>query len=303
MEQVIVQPRSVWDLVRRQHGVVTRGQLLELGYRPDEIDSRIRRGRLHRVWRGVYAAGRPALTQHGHWLAAVLCCGPEAALSHASAAALWQIRAARADPIHVSVPIRFKHRQRGIVVHRRLSFEATTHEGIPVTTPICTLVDMAATLTRDQLEAAVNEADSLGLVDPEQLRAALDGVGPRPGVRGLRRLLDRHTFVLTDSALERLFLPLARTAGLSRPLTGEWVNGFKVDFYWPDLGLVVEVDGLRYHRTPAKQADDRRRDQAHTATGLTTLRFTHAQVQFEPAHVVATLRVIERRLSGRTPAG
>ncbi len=71
----------------------------------------------------------------------------------------------------------------------------------------------------------------------------------------------------------------------------------RTDFYWPDLGLVVETDGLRYHRTPAQQAKDRRRDQAHTAAGLTPLRFTHGQIAFEPAYVRATLEEVARRLS------
>jgi len=112
----------------------------------------------------------------------------------------------------------------------------------------------------------------------------------------LRELLDRRTFVLTDSELERRFLPIALAAGLPVPQTGRRVNGFKVDFYWPDLGLVVETDGLRYHRTPAQQARDRLRDQAHTAAGLTCLRFTHAQVRFDPDHVRATLTAVTRRL-------
>jgi very-short-patch-repair endonuclease len=73
------------------------------------------------------------------------------------------------------------------------------------------------------------------------------------------------------------------------------VNGFKVDFYWPELGLVVETDGLRYHRTPAQQARDRFRDQAHATAGLTPLRFTHAQVRFEPGHVQATLIAVAHR--------
>lgn len=112
----------------------------------------------------------------------------------------------------------------------------------------------------------------------------------------LRAALERRTFVLTDSALERRFVPLAREAGLGRPLTGVRLNGFKVDFYWPDLGLVVETDGLRYHRTPAQQAIDRLRDQAHTAAGLTPLRFTHAQVHHDPGHVRRTLAATAQRL-------
>jgi very-short-patch-repair endonuclease len=116
----------------------------------------------------------------------------------------------------------------------------------------------------------------------------------------LRQLLDRRTFTLTDSELERRFLPLARAAGFGQPRTGEQLNGFKVDFFWPELGLVVETDGLRYHRTPAAQARDRLRDQAHAAAGLTTLRFTHAQVRYEPRHVRETLAAVARRI--RAPA-
>ncbi len=102
--------------------------------------------------------------------------------------------------------------------------------------------------------------------------------------------------MLSDSEPERRFLPVARTAGLPKPLTRRLVNGFRVDFYWPDLGLVVETDGLRYHRTPAQQAKDRVRDQTHTAAGLTPLRFTHAQIAFEPARVAATLTAVGERL-------
>ena len=105
----------------------------------------------------------------------------------------------------------------------------------------------------------------------------------------LRSLLDRRTFTLTDSKLERRFLPIARAAGLARPLTRQHVNGFRVDFFWPELRLVVETDGLRYHRTAARQARDLLRDQVHHAAGFTPLRFTHAQVAFEPEHVRRTL--------------
>lgn len=164
--------------------------------------------------------------------------------------------------------------------------------GIPVTTAVVTLVDLAQRLARDDLEAAINEADRTGIATPDSLRSALRGLGSQPGAGVLRAVLDRRTFVLTDSHLERLFLRLVREAGLPPPLTQVWLNGFRVDFHWPDLGLVVETDGLTYHRTPARQNTDRRRDQAHMAAGLTVLRFTHAQVKFEPEHVIATLRAV-----------
>jgi very-short-patch-repair endonuclease len=171
-----------------------------------------------------------------------------------------------------------------------------------VTVPVPTLLDLATCLAPNELEAAIATADALDLANPGQLRKAVDA---RPGQRGtaiLRDLLDRRTFAVTDSQLERMFLPLARQAGLPPPLTQQWVNGFRVDVHWPDLGLVVETDGLRYHRTPQQQGLDRRRDQVHAAAGLTCLRFTHAQVKFEARHVRDTLSRVARRLEeGRNP--
>jgi very-short-patch-repair endonuclease len=254
---------------------------------------------MHPVWRGVYAVGRPQLTQQGRWMAAVLSCGSAAALSHQSAAALWQIRDRPGRWIEVSVPVPLHPRRPGIRLHRRADLAAEDlrrHQGIPVTSPAATLVDLASRLRADQLEAAVNEADKRNLIDPEALRTALEGLTRRPGLATLRKMLDRRTFALTDSELERRFLPLARRAGLPLPQTGRRVNGFKVDFYWPELRLIVETDGLRYHRTPAQQARDRSRDQTHAAAGLTTLRFTHAQVRHEPSKVRATLAAVAHHL-------
>jgi very-short-patch-repair endonuclease len=165
-----------------------------------------------------------------------------------------------------------------------------------VASPALTLINLAASLSANELAAAVNEADKLDLIDPEALRARLDRMPRRPGVGALRRLLDRTTLLLTDSELERRFIPIARRAGLPAPRTQVWLHGFRVDFYWPDLGLVVETDGLRFHRTPAQQARDRVRDQTHAAAGLTPLRFTRAQVRFEPNYVGGTLKAVARRL-------
>ena len=288
--------RPVWELVARQHGVVTRGQLLDLGYGAGAVRHRLATCRFRRIRPGVYAVGRSQLTLRGQWIAAVLSCGPSAALSHDSAAALFRIRPPSRGEIHVAVAASVGRRRPGIVIHRRADLAVTQRHGIPVTSPVFTLVDLATGLTRAELESAINAADKHGLTDPEALRAALRRFSGRPGVAKLRDILDLRTFTLTDSALERYFLPIARRVGLSRPRTGEIVNGYKVDFYWPELGLVVETDGLRYHRTPAQQAKDRVRDQAHAAAGLTTLRFTHAQVRFEPAHVEETLAAVVRRL-------
>jgi very-short-patch-repair endonuclease len=287
---------AAWRLADRQHGVVTRRQLLELGFSADSIAHRLATARLHPLWRGVYAVGRREVGQRGTWLAAVLSCGPGAALSHGAAASAYGILPAR-TAIHVSVPARVARRRPGIIVHRRTGFGADdvcVRDAIPLTSPALTLLDLSSTLEHSGLEGAIRQADTLDLIDPEALRDAIAAMRPRPGIRRLRETLDRRTFRLTDSDLERRMLRLARRAGLPVPETQARVNGFRVDFHWPELGLVVETDGLRYHRTPAQQAHDRVRDQAHAASGLTALRFTHAQVRFEPEHVCATLIAVAR---------
>jgi very-short-patch-repair endonuclease len=117
-------------------------------------------------------------------------------------------------------------------------------------------------------------------------------------VARLRGILDAQVFISTDSELERWFLPLARRAGLDLPETGCLVNGFRVDFFWAELGLVVETDGLRYHRTPAQQARDKIRDHTHAAAGLTPLRFTHYQIRYQPDYVVGVLERVVKRIRG-----
>jgi very-short-patch-repair endonuclease len=291
----------IWELIEKQHGVITRKQLLELGVSAKQIDRRLASGRLHPLWRGVYAVGRPTITPRGWWLAGVLACGDRAVLSHHSAAELWGFRETnpsnegkqdRPRVIDVSVPGWHSHRLGGIRVHRRLDLtdiKCVEVHRIPVTSPARTLIDLAALMPPWQLEACVNQADKLQRIDPETLRAELEVCRGMNGVPALRRMLDRRTFTLTDSELERRFLRLVRRAGLPTPRTQQRVYGFRVDFIWPELRLIAETDGLRYHRTASQQTRDRERDQTLVAAGFTVLRFTHAQVTYEPEQVVGTL--------------
>jgi very-short-patch-repair endonuclease len=296
-------------LVERQHGVVARRQLIDLGVARKTIDRRVASGRLHPLWRGVYAVGRPIVSVRAWWMAAVLACGDGATLSHESAAGLWGIRETninserrevRPSLIHVSVPANRSRRLSGIRTHRRGGLDATEctqQDAIRVTTPVRTLIDLGSLLTPTQLEAAVNAADKLDLVDPEALRRMVEERPGTHGVKRLRRVLDRRTFALTDSELERMFLRLVRRAQLPTPKTQQRVNGFRVDFLWPKARLIVETDGLRYHRTPSQQANDRNRDQVLVAAGFTVLRFTHAQVAYDADHVVKTLRAVSNPVS------
>lgn len=234
-------------------------------------------------------------------MAAVLAGGDGAVLSHGSAAALWGIGVERGE-IEVAVRSAAPRNPRGVRVRRRPALRqdsCVVRHGIPVTDVAQTLVDLASRLGPKAVERAVSDADIHDHINPPQLRRALADHRGERGVARLRHLLDHRTFRLTRKQLEQLFLPLARQTGLPVPLTKQIVNEFEVDFFWPDLGLVVETDGLRYHRTPAEQARDRLRDQAHTAAGLTQLRFTHEQVRYEPDHVLRVLSETTRRIAER----
>jgi very-short-patch-repair endonuclease len=163
-------------------------------------------------------------------------------------------------------------------------------DGIPVTSIARTLVDLASELSPLRIERAVNEADKQDLIDPETLRRALDDYAGEPGVRPLRDLLDKRTFRLSDSDLEIFFRPIAAAAGLPVPLSKQVLNGFEVDFFFPSLGLVIETDGLRYHRTPSTQMRDAKRDRAHVLAGMSPIRFTHYEIKHEPSPVRAELK-------------
>jgi very-short-patch-repair endonuclease len=234
-------------------------------------------------------------------MAAVLACGPEAALSHRSAAELFEICPWLEYSTQVTVPAGRNPRPGGVVVHRRRleQSDLARREGIRLTNPLRTLLDLAAYLPLPQVEAATNEAARRDLVDLDLVGSELNAIRPIPGKRLLLEVLDSRWFRVTDSELERRFLRLVRRAGLPVPKTGRIIRGFKTDFYWPEFGLVVETDGLRYHRDPAQQARDRLRDQVLTARGLTVLRFTHRQVWYDGDHVIATLAVVIRRCDRR----
>ena len=296
--------RQAWRLAGEQHGVVARRQLLDLGFGARSIEHRIKQGRLHLIMPGIYAVGWPRLTRERRWIAAVLAGGESAALSHRSAAALWGIATEARSRIDLSVRRATGVRRPGLRVHRRPTLrpeDIVQRNGIPVTAPVRTLLDLATELSPIRVERAVNEADKRDLVDPEALRSRLDDHGGEPGVRPLRELLDKHTFRLSDSDLEIFFRPIAAKAGLPSPLSKQIVNGWEVDFFWPDMGLVIETDGLRYHRTASTQTKDARRNRAHALAGMMPLRFTHYEIRHEPSRVRDALRrvrpVLHKRVS------
>jgi very-short-patch-repair endonuclease len=277
---------AIGSLADAQYGVVTRAQLVELGFSDGDVDRRVRAGRLHRVHRGVYAVGHRVLRVEGRWRAAVLAAGDGAALSHATAAAAWELRPAGGGAIHVTVPGHAGRRRRpGLRIHRSITLDATdvtTHQGIPITTPTRTIVDLARTLKHRQLERLIDAADQRHLVDFDVLRET-------PGA-SLQAVLRTYAPAPTRSELERRFLQLCDDHAIPRPETNTRIEGFEVDFVWRERRLIVEVDGYAYHRSPRAFEADRERDVALTLAGWRVMRFTWRHITERPAWVAAGIR-------------
>jgi very-short-patch-repair endonuclease len=276
----------VWAIARRDHGVISRSELLALGYSTYEIEHRLRTGRLHRQAWGVYSLGTPFITRPGEMMVAVKQCGPGTVLSHLTAAVRWTIWRLEPAAIHVTVPAHRNPRPSGIRVHRRELPEGAQalHERLPVTTVLQTLIDCAPDRARPELERMINQADARGLLRADALHDAVRG-RVEPGARRICVILDEDAFVLTESELERLFVPIAIRAGLGKPLTQQWIGKYRYDFFFPEHDLVVEVDGLRYHRTPLQQRRDLEKEHALAALSLTCRRFSYWQVAKDPAYV------------------
>ena len=281
-------------------GIVARRQLLARGLSDTMIHKRVKAGRLHAVYRGVYAVGHRVIGMLGRQWAAVLACGEGAALSHWSAGAAWRLIAAFDALMHVSAG-RAGRKRPGIKVHRRTLApdEITDLDGLPITTPARTVIDLAAAgLAGRKLEAALDAAVEHEL-DFSDLERLLDRHHGRPGVPAVSALLERYTpgTMDTRSALEDLVLDLCDAHGVPRPLTNVLVAGRLRDFYWPDAPLVVEADSHRWHRSPGALTADRRRDAELTLAGIAFLRFSYEQITQEPGYVAAAT------LAALTPRG
>ncbi len=238
----------------RQLGNLTRSQLVEAGVSVDAIDHWVRRGRLHSQFRGVYALGHVALPPFSREMAAVLACGDEALLSHASAAYVWGFRPPPADHV-VDVTVTSGHvrRRPGIRVHLATALRTahrTKKRGIPITSPARTLIDIAPELDARELELALHEMLATRLVSMTQVKAALEAYPRRRGTARLVGLVaHRGPTTLTHRGAEEKLFRLIRKSDLPRPLTNHRIGRFEADFYWPQHGLVVEVDGGDFHST------------------------------------------------------
>ncbi|MEA2356744.1 MAG: hypothetical protein QOI62_4 [Solirubrobacteraceae bacterium] len=275
--------RLIAAIAARQGGVVARGQLRVLGLSAQAIGRRVQAGRLHAVHRGVYAVGHRGIGVSGRRWAAVLACGESAVLSHASAADLWGMRSSASPVPDVSVPRPARVRRPGIRVHSPRLLEAdevTEHDGLPITTPARTLLDLAATgLKGRPLEAALDHAERRLQLDWAEVARLLDRYPLRRGSPTLAATLSRYApgSVETLSELEEIVLGLCDEFAIPRPQVNRIIEGKCRDFYWPERRLVVEADSYTWHRSPSALDDDRERDVRLQLAGFIALRFTYEQ--------------------------
>ena len=255
--------RALPKLAARQDGVVTRAQLLRLGFSEDEVRARVRKGWLEPVYRGVYAVG--PLADRGRIRAATMAGGPYSAASFSTATALQRLIPTLPAVLHVSLTRGDRRGRPGLQIHRGLEPEDVTHiAGIPVTTPLRTLEDLGWP------ERIVREALARSLVRPEDLPFE------RPA----------------DNDFEERMRALVARAGLPQPVAQYRFGPYRLDFAWPELRVAVETDGWATHGRRQGFEDDRAKDAALLAAGWRVLRVTYRRLKRQPTLVAAQLAAV-----------
>jgi predicted transcriptional regulator of viral defense system len=288
---------AIGRLAERQHGVVSLAQLQFFGLSASGVRQRVAAGRLTRIHRGVYAVGHGRLTSDGRRMAAALACGPDAVVSHRSAAGLHGIRPDNRAKTDISLPSPSARPRPGIDVHRSTTLQpadVTNVDGIPCTTVARTLLDLADVVDRRGVERAVDQAEVLRIFDLRAVEEVLSRAAGRRGAGVLRRVLAEYDGpALTDRELEERFFAICRAAGVPKPEVNQWVvpdeRAVKVDFLWRSERLVVETDGWGSHGTRQAFESDRGRDRRLQLAGWVVVRFTWRDVEREPGEVGSVL--------------
>ena len=292
-------------LAERQHGVVAARQLIALGYSRNAIAYAKASGRLRHLRRGVYAVGHRPVTWHSRCLAATLSCGADAVASHRAAAWIWGLIKYRPDSLDVTVPVRRRHVRSDLRLHYAALTDADRdlRKDVPVTAVPRTLLDLAAILVPERLDAAIERSEELRLFDLRQVDELLSRVGGHPGAGRLRRALALYRPPpFTRSGLERRFLELARSAHLPSPATGYNVAGYELDVYWETERFAVELDVYETHGSRRSFERDRIRQEELKLHGVEMTRVTGWRLDREPDLVIQRVSALlaQRRHQLRT---
>jgi very-short-patch-repair endonuclease len=295
-------------LADRQDGIVEHGQLVALGYGADAIHHRIRAGRLHPRYRGVYSVGHRILTPKGHIRAAVLAYGPQAVASHYSAARLWNLWHSNRVKYDVTVPGTSRKSRPRIRVHRARRLhpdDITEIDGIPVISVARTILDLAALLRPSALVKLIEQAEREELFDLRAIDAVLSRAGGHRGAKRLKRALKAYRPPpTTKSGLERRMLRELHAAGMPKPTINTLVAGHEADLYFRAARLIVEVDGHPYHDSPRAFETDRIKDAAWQRAGQAVIRITDERMETDmrgAVNDVVALYAQRVRATGASP--
>ena len=273
-------PLNVHSFARRQGGHVTRDQLLEVGLDPRTVSRWVASGKLIRVYRGVYAVGHLQSNPFNAAHAALLAGGERSALAGECGLVLWSVW--RRWPKQLEIVIAGDRRPSGLIVHHSSTLaqkDVKVVHGLRVTSPARTLLDTATRLKEWQLTRAINDLRLRDLLTIDQLADVIARNPTHPAVTLLGPHLEFAQPEPTRSVLEDRFLPLLRGHGLPTPQINVHIAGYRVDSYFPDHRLIVELDGWKTHRTMERFLEDRRQDLAILiATGIPTVRLPYDDV-------------------------
>lgn len=279
-------------MASRQHGNITREQLLDVGLSDGGIAWRVTVGRLHRVFRGVYSVGRPPTSPLEWASAAVLACGPGAALSHSSAMGLWGYWRQWDRPYEVTVV--GDRRTRGIRVHRSTTLrrqDVTRQLGIRVTTPARTALDMAPRLNDRSLKRAVNNMlNSLWATEGQ----FAETIARHPAAAGATRIAKLLGLpgTPTRSGWEDDFPVFCKRYGLPMPVMGAPLFGYIVDALFVRERVIVELDSWAFHQGKPAFETDRERDAVTLSHGYVTVRVTEERLEERPRREAERLHAI-----------
>jgi very-short-patch-repair endonuclease len=290
---------EVGRICNEQHGLVTLDQLVHLGLTVQAVHERVMAGRLYRIHQGVYSLTPAVMTQRGLFMAAVLACGPDAVISHRSAAYLWGLVDKWRRPIDVTAPNRRGRSPDGVAAHRDGSLQPIDKDarfGVPCTSLARTLLDYAGVEPEWKLRKAVSQAEVRRVLDPDAVRSIIKRGRRRRGVARLRLVMDtiHPETKRSRSELERLFLTMCVRTGLPHPEVNVWLDvpggRLQADFLWREHRLIVEADSREFHDTSSAFEEDREREQRFQLAGWRYSRCSWSQIERRPQRLATTIR-------------
>lgn len=289
------------ELARQQHSVISARQAAENGISRKMLRSRAAAGRLVRLDRDMYHVAGVDLSWEAKLLGLALSAGEDAVVSHRAAAALWGLEGFPKGTPEITVPRGRRFRREGVRVHSSTDLErcgTRLRDGITVTDPARTLLDLARRSSDRRLLQAIESARRLKLTSWNELVATLAAHARRgrPGIRRMRRVITNniHRDEVTDSDFELLVLALLLENGLPEPVlhhrlfdaAGRFVA--EIDLAYPSLRVAIELDG-GVHRERDVFERDRPRQNRIVLEGWTILRFTWRDLVDRPEAIVAAI--------------